>query len=463
MMPTSPDLPSERARGASLAISLTIGIGLFLTYIANGREIGAGDTVPAKLLALAICRGDGPFLDRFDSVLRTPEGRVPGWAQEARGHVLSRYPVGPALLAAPFVWPQCVVHDLASSGEDLASPDVRYFRARTAKLAAAAIMALAFALLYHVLCGLGLERMALPAVLIAALGSDCWAVASQSLWQHGPAVLCLTAAVLLLHPRHPSRLRFALAGLALALLVACRPLDVVFAAICAIWVTAHFPRRNRLAFFTPAMIAAFALSAYNVWYFGSLNGGYAQVEAQHLSMHGVKGSWTGSFWMGAAGTLFSPSHGLFVFSPWIAVALVILPVSGRFLERRSLALWLLWGLVPYFILLSKYSCWWGGWSFGPRFWIDATPQFTIALAVGLQWAWTRCRILLIPLAAAVAAAVAIQLIGVVCFPSSWQMNPTNADRRHERLWDWRDSELTRCLREGPAPSSGSGERGASAP
>jgi hypothetical protein len=257
--------------------------------------------------------------------------------------------------------------------------------------------------------------------------------------------------MLLLRPGSHSRVRFALAGLALSMLVACRPLDLVFAAIAGVWVGTYFPRRDRLAFFAPAMVAACVLAAYNFWYFGSLSGGYARIEAQHLSMHGVKGTWTGSFWTGAAGTLFSPSHGLFIFSPWLAIAFALLPISGRFLERRSFAAWMLWGLVPYFYLLSKYSCWWGGWSFGPRFWIDATPHFAFAVALALEWALRQRRGVLIPIAVTVAFSVAIQLTGVTCFPSSWQMNPTNADRHHERLWDWRDSELTRCLREGPLP------------
>ena len=50
--------------------------------------------------------------------------------------------------------------------------------------------------------------------LAAALGSNLWCTASQTLWQHGPAALMLTLVVLLLWPESPSRLRFFLAGLA---------------------------------------------------------------------------------------------------------------------------------------------------------------------------------------------------------------------------------------------------------
>jgi len=47
--------------------------------------------------------------------------------------------------------------------------------------------------------------------------------------------------------------------------------------------------------------------------------------------------------------------------------------------------------------------------------------------------------------------IAIQAIGAFCFPSSWNLRPVNVDTHHERLWDWRDSELVRCLIEGRKP------------
>jgi hypothetical protein len=43
--------------------------------------------------------------------------------------------------------------------------------------------------------------------------------------------------------------------------------------------------------------------------------------------------------------------------------------------------------------------------------------------------------------------IAVQLIGAFCYPSSWNLEPRNVDTHHERLWDWRDTELSRCLIE----------------
>ncbi len=313
-------------------------------------------------------------------------------------------------------------------------------------LAALAAVALGF-----VLRRLGLERVAWPTVLAAALGSDLWAVGSQGLWQHGPAALCLTLALLLLLDPSPSRRVLALAGVATAGMVVCRPIDLVFAGVIAVWVRWRFPRRERLAFFLPALGIAVGLCVYNVWFFDTLTGGQAQLETTHPAYHGIKGTWTGDLLGGAAGTLFSPSHGLFVYSPWVALALGGLPWTFRRLERGSVARWAFWGLLPIFVVLSKYSCWWGGHCFGPRFWIDALPLFAIALGLALDGARERCRPLLVAAGLSVAVAVGIQAIGAFCYPSSWHGTPTNADLDHARLWDWRDSELTRCVREGLRP------------
>ena len=93
--------------------------------------------------------------------------------------------------------------------------------------------------------------------------------------------------------------------------------------------------------------------------------------------------------------------------------------------------------------------WWAAHSFGPRFWIDATPLFAIVLGVALEWSWKRSRPLFAALVLTGAFAIGVQLLGAFCYPSTWNRSPVNVDQAHERLWDWRDTELTRCWNEGP--------------
>jgi hypothetical protein len=56
-------------------------------------------------------------------------------------------------------------------------------------------------------------------------------------------------------------------------------------------------------------------------------------------------------------------------------------------------------------------------------------------------------------AAAFAVSVLVQAVGAFYYPSprnvDWDTSPTDVDVAHERLWDWRDSQLLRLLRNGP--------------
>ena len=158
--------------------SLLLGIALTLIYSANCRELGTGDTAAAKFLPIAIIRGDGLYLDRFSQ--RFQESPLAVY-RSSRGHIVSSYPVGPALLAVPFVLPQVLFFDICHPGWDRDEASSWRF-AFIAKSTAAVIAALTGVVLLELLRRLGLGHVALPTVLAVALGSNLWVVASQALW-----------------------------------------------------------------------------------------------------------------------------------------------------------------------------------------------------------------------------------------------------------------------------------------
>jgi hypothetical protein len=430
-----------------------VGLGalVFAVYMVNGRELGTDDTAPTSALAVCLDRGDGLFIERFLRCWKIRSDReLPAYLARWRGHVVSRYPVAPALLAFPIVAFQAGYLDRAVPGWDRHPDLLQSYGLGMTKLAAALIAALTVVVLHRVLIAMGLSRVAIAAALAAGLGSELWAVASQALWQHGPAALALITCVWLLLPRDPAPWRLMLAGLAATALVAFRLFDVVFALAIARRVTVAQPRR--LAWFLPApMLGAVALVSFNLGIHGSLTGGQAYLESLHPTVHGLPaGAWSGDIRTGAAGTLFSPSRGLLVFTPWVALALATLPASARRLAPWHIVRWLLWAMIPYGLLLAKYTVWWGGHCFGPRYWTDVTPLLAILLASGLDWSYARCRALAPAFMLAIGVSIGIQAIGAFCYPSDWNATPTNVDLHHERLWNWRDSELTRCLIKGPA-------------
>jgi hypothetical protein len=413
--------------------------GVFAIYLANGREIWSGDSVPAKYLSCALVRGDGFYLDRYqrDVLKWWPHPTMPYYLALVDGHYVSRYPVGPALLAVPFTIPQMLVLDRTHPGWETSEPD--WFDT-IAKRSAAAITTLAALALLAVLRKLGLGRVAWLAATAAALGSSLWSTASQSLWQHGPAALMLMWLILLLWPENPSRWRFFAAGVTAAMLVCCRPIDLAFAVVTAFWVTIRHPR-GLIWFLLPAAAIGLALIGYNRAYLGAAAGYYSTFDAATF----------GTPWYeGLQGTLLSPSRGLFVFTPWALVVFAYLPFAVFQLRRATLLPWLLATLGAHALLISTFSAWWAGLCFGPRYWTEVIPLLAVVLGMVLHWAKTRCKPVFVLSLALIAISIGVQILGAFVYPSSWQDVAPDFDGTTHRLWDWSDNELTRCLVENRA-------------
>jgi hypothetical protein len=412
---------------------------VYAIYLANGREVGSGDSVPAKYLSCAMVRGDGFYLDRYErDVLKWwPHPTMPYYVTLVDGHYVSRYPVGPALLALPFTIPQMLVLDRTLPGWETSEPD--WFDT-ICKRSAAAITTLAALSLLAVLRKLGLGNTAWLAATAAALGSALWSTASQSLWQHGPAALMLTSLILLLWPENPSRWRFVVAGVTAATLVCCRPIDLAFAAVTAIWVMIRHPRWL-IWFLPPAAAIAAALIGYNRAYLGAAGGYYSTFDAATF----------GTPWYeGLQGTLLSPSHGLFVFSPWTMVAFAYLPFALFQLRRAMLLPWLLATLGAHALLISTFSCWWAGLCFGPRYWTEVIPLLAIVFGMALHWAKRRCKPIFVLSLLLIVFSAGVEILGTFVYPSSWQDPPPDFDGTTHRFFDWSDTELTRCLVENRA-------------
>ena len=443
--PLNPVQPSGQPRNwkPSLLLALLL-MGLYSLH--GPILLSSGDTLATTLLPYALIRGDGPVLDRFQASLQTPDGHLDHFVRWSRGHVVSRYPLGPALLVVPFYLPQMGLLDATQPGWDRKPADAVRCCAQMGRHSAALLATLLGVVLLYVLEQLGLGRWAFPTALAAGLASNVWAVASQALWQHGPAALALVSAMAFLASPSLSRLRLCLAGLACAALVCFRAIDLVLAAAILLYV-ARQHTWNLIWFLPFPVLLGGALVGYNLWFFGSLAGGLGELEALHPELHGVAGTWSGSFLEGAAGTLLSPSRGLFLYSPWTALALLTVPATAPALGRQPLVRFLLLALVPYFLVLSCYAVWWGGHGFGPRYWIDVMPLFAILLGFGLRWSYAQCRLLFAGFVAALLFSTAVQVLGVFCYTGSWDQTPADVDVHHERLWDWSDSPLSRCLHE----------------
>jgi hypothetical protein len=425
-------------RASSRRIAVLLVVASLVVYNANGREISSADTIGTRLLPAAVLLGDGFTLDRYYH----DERELPYWVQRAGSHYVSSYPVVPGLLAVPIY----ALPVLAFGDGSWALINF------LAKLSASLLAALSVGLVYLALREVAPGSVALGITLAYAFATPTWSVSSQGLWGHAPAQLFLAAGIYCALRAAADPRYLAAGGVAAGLMLASRPTTAVIAAALLGYGLAR-DRRAGLTGLLGCALVLLPVVAYNVRYFGSIQGGYAELHAAHPVHHGVATAWTASLSAGLAGLLVSPSRGLLVYSPVLALALAGL-VRGGVSVGRPVGGWLVAGLAGSLLLLGSFSVWWGGHSYGPRLLADFLPGLVLLAVPGWQALasrrWGRSA-----LAGLVAASVAVQIVGAYYYPSprdvDWNTTPRDVDQAHERLWDWRDTQLGRLLRNGPQP------------
>lgn len=181
---------AEPARLRPLPTGLLLCLACVLVYSLNMREISAADTIPARLLPVALILEHRLTLDGFfrDYPVGAP---LPYWAQYVDGHYLSSYPILPALLATPVYF--VPVSFLGGASWTLINA--------LAKASATLFAALSVVFVYLAVRQVDPGAPACGIALLYAFGTSTWSVSSQGLWGHGPAQLFLALALY----GHPAR------------------------------------------------------------------------------------------------------------------------------------------------------------------------------------------------------------------------------------------------------------------
>jgi hypothetical protein len=424
-----------------LRASLLIGLCCLLVYNANRRAISAGDAFPSRYLPFAIWRYHSLLLDPVAKL--TAQGRddtafwmlpMPG------GHFISLYPVVLPVLLAPLYLPAAGYLHLRGWTDGRLDHMARVME----KLSASLVAALSASLLYLLLRRRAAAPIALLLTLAYAFGTTTWVIGSQALWQHGMAEL-LVIGVLLLLTAPCTAPRALAAGLLCGLIAGNRPPDVVLAAVLGAYGLFWAGRRAALLAAAAALPAALVL-LYNLGVADHLAGGYGRVGKASFLQHGLLS--------GLGGLLFSPTRGLFVFSPF----LLFLALAWRHLPRgigkrgeRGLSLAMSAGVVLQ-VLLYAMTDWRSGVSWGPRFLTDLLPLLVwmlVPVVAALRGLGRVCFLL------AVGAAVAIEAIGAFWYTGATDsaiFAVASGPHQLRAAWDWRNAPFVASLQHGLAPA-----------
>ena len=394
-------------------------------YLFGLRFQGRGDATPAELLPIAIFHGNG-----FDFREFAPrEGTLPYWFRPVRGRIVSSYPVLPGVLNIP-------VYGAAK----LLGVDLEARAQLLSGLTASILSALSVFFLY-----LALERLcrsrpvALGFALVYAFGTTAWSVASRAMFQHAPSLFFLTAGLWALL-RGGRAVPWA--GLALGFAVVTRPTDIAIALPLAVYVV-RYERRWFFPFAALAAIPALLYAWYAAVYLGS-----PFASPQFVT----PGDFGGPLLPGLAGLLFSPSRGLFVFSPFFLFALPAVFRTARPAAdgRERLPRYLLAGIVLVILIYAKWRMWWGGSTFGYRLLTEVAPLLTIFLALSYPKLEKR-RAAVALLRVAIAASFFIHFLGAMVGASGFN---EALEKDPAQVWNVLNSELdlsTRKLIRSVAP------------
>lgn len=299
-------------------VFLLIWIPLFAVFFATAQKstVHSLDTYTNVLTAWSLGVHHTVYADPTPELANPDDFGVISWfITTPSRRLVSQYPPGAALVTAPFYLASPVAHQVTlPEGATRLPGEVTVNLPSLVPAAAVAslVTSLAIALLGLLFLGFLPTTRAIAGAYIAGLGTSAWAVASDALWQHGPAMFWIALALYLTTRDH--RLW---AGLAFGMAILTRPHLALVAASVGIAVTiGKKALRPLLEIGAGSLLGLAALVAYNQAVFGSVSvsGGYGLGFTNQL-LH----SHLGWYLRNILGALFDPRLGLLVWSPFLII------------------------------------------------------------------------------------------------------------------------------------------------
>ena len=94
------------------------------------------------------------------------------------------------------------------------------------------------------------------------------------------------------------------------------------------------------------------------------------------------------------------------------------------------------------LLNSTFKIWYGGHSFGPRYFTEVQAPILILLGASLETSGKRLGVLALCLALIIPYSFFVQIMGTFNDATiTWNAFPTNVDQDRSRLWDWTDNPI----------------------
>lgn len=409
------------------SLVLVVGPSLLL-FLSNDRNFDTGDTWPVIPEACSLTTAGTWALDHYvdkapASYALESNGNLPYGTERLPAGIYSSYPSG----MVPFALPATGVARLL--GADLGAPKVHK---HLEKWVASWVAACSVGLFFMIALRLAGPVPALTATGFLATGSVMFSICGQNLWQHDGVVFWSLLA-LWVEFQEPLRGRVGgilLQGLACGMMPACRLSAALFVVPFGVWVLCRSPRRA-------CSLAGVAMLVYApwAWFYYSTYGTLFGPSTNQMA----GGNWSWDLDT-LCGVLVSPSHGVFVYQPWLLLAVA---AALPWWNRRPASVpgepaawgWLCLAVFGLQVaLIAGWRCWWGGHCWGSRLAAEVIPLGALLCVRPIAGLWTRAggRFSLASLAVCCFLLHAVATYGHADY---WD-NRVDINRHPEMLWSW---------------------------
>lgn len=423
-------------RLTSWLVPLVLFLGILAVYLSSRDVIHISDSQWSTYAGLSLLHEGNLNLNEYESVLARKDFYG---VQQIGEQYLYSFPIGSSLVAVPILW----LYDLFSP-VDLFS----YFQANQdnftneVELTVASIVTAVTAVIIYLIGRCYLSRShALFFTLVFAFCTATWSTTSRGLWQHGPSMLMLAITLYLTIRAQDKPALIQFTGFFLAFSFVIRPTNSIPVFCWSIYVFIRY-RKYFLPYLLWAAVVAVPFLLYNWNTYHTLLAPYYLPQRLGSNSH---------FAEALAGNLLSPARGLLIYSPFfVLLGFVLVP---RIIKRKMSDLeWLLLTIILlHWMMSSSFAHWWGGHSYGPRFFADMLP-FLMFLLLPLfrGWGTDYSPVLHGALLILVALGLFVNARGALVYAAgiewNWEQGSTaNVDADPSRLWDWSDPPFLRGL------------------
>lgn len=396
-------------------LACLLGLFIFTVIITQGTNNTGSDPRGTLLVSQALVQHGTIKLDAYaGTYLDTFAHQI----HKKNGHIYNYFPLGTALVSAPFV------AMFNAFGYDMMNDE------HLAQIMLTALVNLLIAFILYKTARLYLsQNVSILLTGICWFGSSLASTVGTALWSHDFAFLFSSSAIFLtLNKKRPAgALTPLFIGACLFLAYLCRPTLALLSPFLLVY---YFIHDKKSAFYS-GLSLSFLLLLFMGWSMHE----YFQILPDYYLPKRLDGN---EFEKALYGNLLSPARGILIFSPFILISIILnlwLAPKNKMLAKLIL-ITLAWP-IAHLLSISQFPHWWAGWSFGSRLMVDALPGLYVglfsSLAVMQQWK----RTIYTPLLICGALSIYVNTYQGLFNPYGvgWNVDP-NIDQHPEYLFDW---------------------------